>query len=299
MAVEINGLTKLTGVFGYPISHSLSPQMHNAAFEYKRLNYVYVPFEVHPKNLKNVLKNLSSSGIVGINLTIPHKEIAYSCVDVLSKEAKLTKAVNTISVRRNKLYGFNTDVEGFLKSLKLDGHINPKGKNVLILGAGGAAKGVAFSLLSAGIRSLIIANRTYKRAENLVKEINNLSRIDSLAIPLKEDYIKEIIGDIDILINTTSVGLYKNDKSLPTHHQRVRGLLSHKSLHSKLLVYDLIYNPVETPLMKEAKIVGAKTLNGLGMLLYQGALSWEIWTGKSAPVEIMKDALLKAIKNVK
>jgi len=289
MINEINGSTKITGVFGYPITHSLSPQMHNAAFQYKKLNYVYVPFEVHPKDLKSVLRNLKYLGIVGVNLTIPHKEIAYSCVDVLSKEAKLTKAVNTISVRGNKLYGFNTDYEGFLRSLEIDGNVNLEGKSILVLGAGGAAKGVSFSLLCRRIKSLIIANRTYKRAEDLVKRINKMSEVNSFAIPLKEDIIKEIIGDIDIVINTTSVGLHKEDKSL----------LSHKVLHSKLLVYDLIYNPYETPLIKEAKIAGAKTLNGLGMLLYQGALSWEIWTGKSAPVKIMRDALLRAVERSK
>jgi shikimate dehydrogenase len=289
MINEINGSTKITGVFGYPITHSLSPQMHNAAFQYKKLNYVYVPFEVHPKDLKSVLRNLKYLGIVGVNLTIPHKEIAYSCVDVLSKEAKLTKAVNTISVRGNKLYGFNTDYEGFLRSLEIDGNVTLEGKSILVLGAGGAAKGVSFSLLCRRIKSLIIANRTYKRAEDLVKRINKMSEVNSFAIPLKEDIIKEIIGDIDIVINTTSVGLHKEDKSL----------LSHKVLHSKLLVYDLIYNPYETPLIKEAKIAGAKTLNGLGMLLYQGALSWEIWTGKSAPVKIMRDALLRAVERSK
>lgn len=286
---KINGKTKVYAVFGFPIGHSLSPQMHNAAFEYKKMNCVYVAYNVNPKDLKSILKILPQIGISGVNLTIPHKEIAYSCVDYLSKEAKLVKAVNTIKVAGDKLYGYNTDGKGLIKSLKEDANVNLKGKNILLLGAGGAAKGISIPLSQTGINSLIIANRTYNKAKSLAEKINKISRIKCETIPLEESIIKEIIGDIDLVINSTSVGLYKNDRSL----------LSSKTLHPKLIVYDLVYNPPDTPLMKEARKAGAKAVNGLGMLLYQGVLAWEIWTEHTAPVKIMRNALLTALKKGK
>lgn len=282
----INGRTKIVGVFGFPVEHSLSPQMHNAAFRFQNLNFIYLPFEVKPQKLKYVLENLPYMGIKGVNLTVPHKEIAYNYVDVLSKEAKLIKAVNTIKVINNKLYGYNTDGSGFIKSLN-SAKINIKNKNVIVLGAGGASRGISITLSLAGIRSLVIANRTYEKAQKLVNKISKLSEIKVFAIPLEENYIKEIITDMDILINATSVGLNKGDEPI----------ISSKSLHPKLFVYDLIYSPSETPLMKEARKSGARTTNGISMLLYQGALAYEIWTGKPAPIKIMRNSLLKAMKS--
>ncbi|MEK6646662.1 MAG: shikimate dehydrogenase [Candidatus Firestonebacteria bacterium] len=284
----ISGDTKLTGVFGYPVKHSLSPAMHNAAFKYAGLNYVYVPYEVKPENLKTAIKSLPYLNICGVNLTIPHKEKVLLYLDEISKEARFIGAVNTVKVIGKKLVGYNTDISGFLMSLKKDAKINPKDKNIVVLGAGGAAKAVCFAFVLSKAKNITIVNRTLVRAKKLALVLNNISRTDVSSVSkiefcsLDSKELKEAIAKADILVNTTSVGLKSEEKPV----------IDCSLIHSNMLVYDLIYNPSGTQLLSESKKRGAQVMNGLGMLLYQGAISWQIWTGKKAPVNVMRQALL-------
>lgn len=282
--MKITGKTKIVGIFGYPIEHTFSPLMHNAAFSALGLDYCYIPFEVRPEDLKSAVESIRALNIKGVNITVPHKEAVIKYLDELSKEAKLIGAVNTIENKNGKLIGHNTDGRGFIKSLLEDAKTKVKGKKVLLLGAGGAGKGVAVSCALEGASEIIIANRTIKKAEELAKYLKrNFKKTKFLSIPLERHKISNAIVKTDILINSTSVGL-KGKGLLP---------VSQKELHKNLVVYDLIYNPQITPLLKVARMAGLKkAVNGIGMLIHQGALAFQIWTGKKPPVDVMKRAIL-------
>ena len=282
--MKITGKTKIVSIFGYPIEHTFSPLMHNAAFSALGLDYCYIPFEVRPEDLKNAVESIRALNIRGVNITVPHKEAVIKYLDELSKEAKLIGAVNTIENRNGRLIGHNTDGRGFIKSLLEDAKTKVKGKSVLLIGAGGAGKGVAVSCALEGASEVVIANRTIKKAEELAKYLSrHFKKIKFFAIPLEKHKILNAIVKIDILINATSLGL------------QGKGLLpiSQKDLHRDLVIYDLIYNPQITPLFKIARRAGVKkAVNGLGMLIHQGAIAFQIWTGKKPPVDVMKKAVL-------
>ncbi len=282
--MKITGKTKIVGIFGYPIEHTFSPLMHNAAFSALGLDYCYVPFEVRPQDLKRAVEGIRTLNIRGVNITVPHKEAVIKYLDVLSKEAKLIGAVNTIENRNGKLIGHNTDGRGFIKSLWEDARTKVKRKRVLLLGAGGAGKGVAVSCALEGASEVVIANRTIKKAEELAKYLSwHFKKIKFFAIPLEKHKILNAIVKTDILINATSLGL-QGKGLLP---------LSQKDLHSGLVIYDLIYNPKITPLLKIAGRAGVKkAVNGLGMLIYQGALAFQIWTGRRPHIKAMKNAII-------
>ncbi|MEK6657830.1 MAG: shikimate dehydrogenase [Nitrospirota bacterium] len=282
--MKITGKTKIVGIFGYPIEHTFSPLMHNAAFSALGLDYCYIPFEVQPKDLKSAVEGIRALNIRGVNITVPHKEAVIKYLDELSKEAKLIGAVNTIENRGGKLIGHNTDGRGFIKSLWDDAKTRVKGKSVLLVGAGGAGKGIAVSCALEGASEIIIANRTIKKADELVRYLKrNFKKTKFSAIPLDRHELAKVIAGADILINSTSVGL-KGKGLLP---------ISQKDLHRDLVIYDLIYNPQITPLLKIARRAGVKkAVNGLGMLIHQGALAFQIWTGKKPPVDVMKKAVL-------
>ncbi|MBI5788097.1 MAG: shikimate dehydrogenase [Candidatus Schekmanbacteria bacterium] len=277
--MPISGHTKIVGIFGYPVRHTLSPAMHNAAFAALGLDYVYLPFEVPPDNLGQALRALPALQIAGVNLTIPHKERALEYLDEISPQAQLIGAVNTVKVEGHKLIGYNTDGEGFLQSLNQDGGIDPKGRRVCLLGAGGAARAVAMALVEAKIRELAILNRTVERAQLLAEQISGYYPEVSVCTDSLDN--QEIIARSDIIINTTLVGM-KPDDELP---------IDPKVISPLGFVCDVIYHPAKTKLLAAAEKRGAKTMNGLGMLLYQGTLAFEIWTGRKAPVEVMKKAL--------
>ena len=280
--MKVADSTKIVGIFGYPIEHTASPCMHNAAFEALNLNWEYVPFEVKPEQLESAVKLIVSCDIQGVNITIPHKKGVIAFLDKLSTEAEFAGAVNTIVRKGKKLIGYNTDGEGFIKALE-ENKISPKGKNILIIGAGGAACGISRELILKGARKLRIANRTFKKAEDLRKRLvaqRPSAKIEVL--PLEADSLRTALKDTHILINTTSVGMNEGDFLL----------IKQSWLGSSIeAVVDLIYNPIETKLLKIAKKKGIKTMNGLSMLLHQGALSFELWTGKKAPIEVMRKAL--------
>jgi len=277
---EIGSGTKVVGVFGYPIRHSASPAMQNAAFRASGLDYVYLPFGVSPERLKRALLGLPALGICGVNLTIPHKENAIKHMDELSEEATVVGAINTVVVKSGKLKGYNTDVEGFLRSLSEDAGFAPEGEKVAVLGAGGASRSVLFALARAKVSRLMIANRTLGRAEKLAVEMSEkFPEVEIKVMPLGSDSLERQIPSCSLLVNATSLGM---KGELPVSDA--------DCFHEGLTVYDLVYTPLSTPLLEEAKKRGAKTFNGLSMLVYQGAASFRLWTGEEPPVEVMRRA---------
>ena len=282
--------TEVVGLFGYPVEHSFSPIMHNAAFEKLDINYLYLPFEVHPKELEAAIDGIRALNIKGVNLTIPHKEIVIPYLDEISKEAELIGAVNTVKNENGKLIGYNTDGRGFVKSLVEEG-FKPQDKKVLIIGAGGAARAVGFQLSLEGVSDLYVANRTFEKADSLVKDINNNLELNLVeALPLVNKDLQQVMNDLDLIVDTTPIGMHPNCEVEP--------VIAPELLHKELVVADLVYNPMETTLLKAAKEVGAKTIGGLGMLVYQGAIALEIWSGKDAPTKVMKDSIWNQIVNL-
>jgi shikimate dehydrogenase len=277
---------KIYGVLGYPAKHSLSPAMHNAAFKALKINAEYKIFEIEPFELNNFLSSLSEKNILGLNVTVPYKEIVMPVLNNISSEAKLIGAVNTIKVDNAKLKGFNTDGEGFLKSLSEDLGFEPKGKNIAMIGAGGAAKAVAVSVSKARPQSVAIYDIDKAKLSALIARLKeNFPNV----VYKRADSITGLgIEKCNLLINATPIGMKDTECCL----------VEEKLLQRNLLVCDLIYNPPETKLLVLAKKVGAQVCNGLGMLLYQGALSFKLWTGKEAPVEIMREALEKEVKKL-
>ncbi len=257
--------------------------MHNAAFARLGMDACYVPFAVHPDRLEAAVRGIRALNLRGMNVTVPHKQAVMSWLDELSEEARLIGAVNTIEVLGDRLKGHNTDGRGFLRSLKEDAGFNPKGKRVVFIGSGGAGRAVGFSLALAGARSIVFMDLDQKKASALAEDIRQKTGADVQAIG--EELLSDAVAGADCLINATPLGLKKADP-LP-----LRKVLIQK----KHLVCDLVYNPPETPLLKAAKDRQARRLSGIGMLLYQGVIAFEIWTGKKAPVQVMKNALARQI----
>lgn len=272
--MRINGKTKITGIFGYPIEHTLSPAMHNAAFQALGLDYCYVPFLVHPDFLSQAVQSVRALNLAGVNVTIPHKEKIIPLLDHMNEEALFIGAVNTVVNNEGRLTGYNTDGRGFMESLAEKG-ISSEGKDVLIIGAGGSARAVGYYLCQKA-NSLSIQGRTREKAERLVQDLcrikNNSYHIEDLSD----------LGRFQIIINATPLGLREEDP-LPVNTVALR---------EGQIVYDLIYK--ETMLQKEASKLKCIVLNGLGMLLWQGALAFELWTGRKPDREIMRRALNKA-----
>ena len=286
--MKIDGKTKIVGLFGYPVRHTLSPVFQNAAFQSKKLNYAYLPFEVAPKELILALKSLPALGIAGINVTIPHKESVVPYLSGTSNEAMIVGAVNTISVVNGKLLGYNTDGYGFVAALKENLKTTLKGKKVMLLGGGGGARSVAAKSILEGAKKVYIGDIVKEKVAKLISDLKKVfpsAEINSYN--MKENEIKEVLGEVDILINATPVGMKKEDPLLVNPEWLGKGLL----------VFDLIYNPFETKLLKTAKKMGCRCCNGLDMLIHQGARSFEIWTGKKAPVKVMKNALQEVLKS--
>jgi shikimate dehydrogenase len=284
--MRITAKTKIVGIFGHPVHHSLSPIMHNAAFESLGLDYRYFAFDVRPEMLRRAVEALRALQIVGVNVTVPHKEKVIRYLDQLSPEARLMGAVNTIEHREGHLIGHNTDGIGFIKAFQEAFGVSVEGKRALLLGAGGGARAVAMQLVSQGASEVIIANRTYARARRLVKAIvESFPGTSALAIRLQSETLEKICSRADILINATSSGLM-SDRPLA---------ITPAAFRPSMLVCDLSYNPPLTPYLKMAMQAGCKTMNGVGMLLHQGALAFRIWSGQEAPLSMMRAALDQAI----
>jgi len=283
--MPITGHTNIVGVIGDPISHSRSPAMHNAAFERLGMDWVYVPFRVKPPDLDEAIRGLKAAGVRGINATIPHKERLVGHVDTLSPEAELIGAVNTLVFDEDGIHGENTDARGFLAAMTEAGFDMPVGRRVVILGAGGAARAVAAAFVGIGVSEIVIANRTPEKAQRLAEDLTRRTSIDALGVALMSDALAPLMREAHLLVNTTSGGMAGNS---PLAFDP--GLL-----RAPLSVYDIIYTPPETPLLRSAAENGCRVLNGIGMLVHQGAIAFELWTGTAPPVDVMRKALLASL----
>ena len=288
--MNVNGGTNVVGLIGNPIKHSFSPQMHNCAFNKLNLNYIYLPFEVQGTNLRKAINGAKSLNIKGLNVTIPHKVNVLKYLDEIDYTAKQIGAVNTIKFinKQDKIIakGYNTDSIGAILALKEKTSL--KDKNIVICGAGGASRAIAFELLNNNINSLTLINRNQDKVKSLSNDLkrNNLNALIKTASLLDIDkYLK----NADILIDTTPVGM--------SPHNDDESIIKANQLHSDLIVNDIVYNPIETSLIKEAKLAGCKTVSGIKMLLYQGVESFKIWTGINPPLDLMEKTLLNIINN--
>lgn len=293
----INGQTKILGVIGDPIEHTFSPAMHNAGLKHLNLNYSYLPFHVEKKNLQKAIIGAKSLNFTGLNVTIPHKITILDALDEIDPIAKMIGAVNTIKFTNNEkdenkdkiAIGYNTDGYGCVRAISEITDL--KDKNVVITGAGGAARAIAFQIASSGINELSILNRNYERASNLAIDLNNNLKDylneDIQVNAYKIDDLKKSLDNADIFIDTTPIGMYPNINDKP--------IATADIMHSDLIVNDIVYTPKETTLLKEVKKAGCRTVEGYKMLLYQGVRSFEIWLDIEAPIEVMEKALLEVL----
>ncbi len=292
----LDARTRYCAVLGFPVKHSASPAMQNAGIAELGLNWRYLAFEVRPEELRPALIGAQTMQFIGLNLTVPHKLLALDMVDTLDESAKLWSAVNTIQFEgrdRGRTWlplthfedappekvrsrGYNTDAEAIVRSLREDLQIELRGARVLLLGAGGAGRVAALKLASQEVAELFLVNRTSSKAATVAAEI----RRRHPAVKVQLGYPR---GEVDLAINATSLGLSPSDP-LPVEDKQF-------SLRQALALYDMVYRPAETPLLRAAKAAGCRTANGLGMLLYQGAKALEIWSGKPAPIAVMRRAL--------
>jgi len=277
----ITGKTSVFGIIGDPVEHSLSPGMHNAAFRELGLDNIYVPFHVKAGELENAINGAHALVIRGLNVTIPHKTEVIKYLDYLDIAAGLIGAVNTIEFGENGAVGHNTDGIGAVRAIS---EVVPlKNKKIMILGAGGAARAISFQILLSGAKNLVISNRTIEKAselkDDLVEKLDPDVKVTDLGFNLEEE-----LKDTDILINTTPIGMYPNISQQP--------LVTANMMHPGLIVNDIVYNPLKTGLIVEAEKVGAKTISGVKMLIYQGVESFKIWTGIEPPVEVFQNALM-------
>ena len=276
------------GIIGYPIRHSISPVFQQAAFDCLSLEARYQAWEVEPGSLGQFIGGLRSADTLGVNVTVPHKEAVMPHLDAIDEWARLAGAVNTIVNEGGKLRGYNTDGTGFIRALEQHGHMSPEGLRVLIIGAGGSAKGVALALARRGAASVTIANRTLERAQRLAELIGAHGPVAE-AIPLVPgEALAHAAARSDLMVNCTTLGMKhgpgEDISPLPAEY-----------IPPSALVYDLVYNPPETPLLRDAGRAGASVLRGLPMLVYQGAASFKLWIGKEPPVEVMLKAAQGAL----
>jgi shikimate dehydrogenase len=278
---SFSGKTKIFCLIGHPVEHSMSPTMWNPALQELGLDYVYVAFDVHPDNLEKAVDGFRVLGIEGINVTIPHKEKTIQYLDEIDPIAEKMGAINTIKNENGFLKGRNTDAGGAKKSL-LDAGCSIKEKKILILGSGGVARALCY-ILSEEAERIVLTDIIKESAINLANEVKDKMNADVIGKISNETTIKEEIKDTDILINATPLGMYPKVDLSP---------ISKDLLHSELFVFDVVYNPLETKLMKEAAEVGSKILGGLDMLVNQGVLAFEWWTGKTPNSELMKNKII-------
>jgi shikimate dehydrogenase len=284
--MDISGRTKVCALIGYPVDHSLSPIIQNASFRHLGLDYVYVAFNVQPEELKGAILGVKSLGIYGLNVTMPHKISIIQYLDELDVDAKRAGSVNTILNLNGKLIGYTTDGIGALNALKYAG-VDPSGKKIVILGAGGASRSISFALAKWACE-IVVLNRTLEKAMMLVNDVKRAlgAETNIRASQFNDENLRMEIENADILINATSIGMKPKEAETPVKREFLR---------RDLVVFDIVYDPLETRLLREAKIIGAKTIDGLSMLIHQGAVSFEIWTGFKAPIEVMRKAALKKI----
>ena len=272
MKKEINGKTKVIGIIGKNIENSLSPLFHNQIILKHSLNFCYLPFQVAETDLNKAIQGIKALNIRGANITFPYKEKVVKFLDEVEESARRVGAVNTIVNNKGILTGYNTDVTGFKRSLQEDEEFVIKKKKAVIFGAGGAARGIIFALLEEGIEEICIFNRTLEKAKKIKQDFSSFFPESSIYVfPLREESIKDKIEKTHLLVNTTSIGMPSKIDNTP--------LPDEKLFHPNLLVYDLIYHPAKTLFLRQAERAGAKIINGLPMLVYQGIESFYLWTG--------------------
>ncbi len=279
--MEINAQTKLCGVIGNPVEHSLSPAIHNAAFRKLGLNFVYLAFPV--ENIADAVRGLRALGNVrGFSVTIPHKVSAIRFLDEVEPTARQIGAINTIVVDHGKLTGYNTDASGALRALQ-DNGIELKGRRVVLLGSGGAARAIAFALAAdSAVAELFVLGIDEVERQCLVRDLQAKTSLRVHEAALSEDTLRRLLPDAQVLIHCTPVGMYPKiqETCVPA------GLL-----HARLAVMDIVYNPQETRLLKDAEAAGCRTIRGLEMFLNQAAAQFELWTNQPAPTDVMRAVL--------
>lgn len=281
----MNNDTVLYGVIGDPIRHTRSPMMLNLAFRETQVNARYAAFHVRPERLEQAIGGLRAFGFGGLNVTIPHKVQVMSYLDEIDEGARVIGAVNTIVNRDGRLIGYNTDGIGYVRSLKEEAEPDLSGKKIVVLGAGGASRGILWALGRERPASILLANRTQDKAEQLAGSLQAQSPAPIAAIGW--DRLPEACREADIVINTTSVGMSPNTDASP---------VDPAWLKPGAVASDLIYNPLTTKFLREAERRGCRIHGGLGMFVYQGAYAFEYWTGKAAPVQAMRDAVLASLE---
>lgn len=281
MTQEANYKAELVGVFGHPVAENPTIVMQEAAFKALNLNWRYLTIEVYPEDLADAFKGLRAMNMRGINLTIPHKVEVLKYLNEIAPDAALMGVVNTVRREGDKLIGENTDGKGFIRSLRQDAGIDPAGQKFVILGAGGAARAIGVEAALAGAQQITIVNRTPARGEALAALLNEKTETSASFVEWKTTYA--IPDDTDIVVNATSIGLFPNVMAKPD--------VDFATITPAMTVCDVIPNPPQTPFLHQVAVRGATTLDGLGMLVYQGAIGFTMWTGLEAPVAVMHQAL--------
>ncbi len=283
MPIHITGNTQLTALLGHPVEHSKSPFMHNTAFKRLGLPYAYLAFDIEPHQLKDAVEALKTFNAAGFNLTMPLKQSIIPFLDELSPEASLTGAVNTVKIQEGKLIGYNTDGRGYIMSLEERG-FRAKDKTIVLAGSGGAARSVALSLMLEGCQHLILLNRSLSSTHEIAEMLHLAAPLSKVDVDtLSQDHLAAALEKADLLINATPLGMGDlTDQSI---------VEDATMLKPPLLVSDLIYHPAKTKLLKQAKKRKCDTVNGLGMLLWQAALAFKIWTGNDMPTDHVKKHL--------
>ena len=277
---RVTGKTRLLGLIGNPVEHSISPRLHNSLSMLLGLDLMYIPFRVDKENLEVLVKALKAVDFVGFNVTIPYKRDIMKFIDDNTKEAILMGSVNTVKKIEGRLYGYNTDGEGFLRAFKEEARTGFKGKKVVMIGAGGVARPIAVKIAMEGAEKISIVNRTTERSVELAEVVNeNVAEIVQV-YNLEDKTLKMACEESDIIINTTSVGMSPDIEKSP---------IENIDYFNGQIVYDVVYNPTKTKFLTDAESKGCKVINGLGMLFYQGINSYEIWTGVKFSEENLKD----------
>ncbi|MDA3901852.1 MAG: shikimate dehydrogenase [Desulfuromusa sp.] len=283
--MSLSGKSQIYGLLGDPVAHSLSPLMQNHAFQTHHIDAVYVPFHVLSNHLQAAVSGLRALHVAGVNVTIPHKEAILPLLDQIDSAAQLIGAVNTVVNQAGALIGYNTDASGFMRAVRQELDFKPEGRDVLLLGAGGACRAAAVTLAAAGVKSIVIANRHSSRAEKLISElIPHFISVQFAAVDYNHNDYLEVLSAADLIVNTTSVGLHGEEINfLPLEH-----------IKGSALIYDMIYSLSETPLIKSARAMRLLCTHGLGMLAAQGEDAFFLWTGVRLPTGFMRQFLLQA-----
>lgn len=281
--MKITGSTRILGIFGDPVTHSRSPAMQGAALAAAGIDAVYLPFHVSAAQLPAAVRAIVALDLVGVNVTIPHKEAVCPLLDELDAEARLIGAVNTVVCRQGRLVGYNTDAPGFLRALEEDLGFRPEGRRILLLGAGGACRAALVALAKSGVAWLGIANRSLERAQRLVQEFSGtFPGTVFAALPLGAEFVEADLAPVDLLVNTSAVGLHGESFEADVF----------APLTATAPVYDMVYGRTPTPLLVQARRQGRRCDNGLGMLAGQGEEAFALWFGQRPPAGVMRHCLV-------